>query len=292
MSLAELLDRPIAFQRSFVRLGCGITGALLLSQAIYWSNRTKDEDGWFFKSQSEWEDETGLTRYEQEGARAKLMKAGILQEKREGIPAKLFYRVDMRILRAHLLGEIPQTREVVDPKQDVGLVPHSEGEKSQSIYTETTAETTPEITPENPIDAPTGGAEPEECDGPKDRSALTYAIWHAYSRAFMRRYRSWPKWNKAVAGMLAQVVSRLGKDDAPQVAEFYLGVGSSFYTSRMHHVSMLLRDCESLYAQWSSGSVMTATRARHEDRRAAARSTADEAFEMAMALQGGRHAQH
>ena len=30
-------DRPIAFNRDFVDLGIGITGALLLSQAIYWS---------------------------------------------------------------------------------------------------------------------------------------------------------------------------------------------------------------------------------------------------------------
>jgi hypothetical protein len=35
----QLVDRPIAFQRSFVRLGVGITGALLLSQIVYWQNR-------------------------------------------------------------------------------------------------------------------------------------------------------------------------------------------------------------------------------------------------------------
>lgn len=63
----QLVDRPIAFQRSFVRLGVGITGALLLSQIVYWQNRM--EGNWFYKTQTDLEEETGLTRYEQEGAR-------------------------------------------------------------------------------------------------------------------------------------------------------------------------------------------------------------------------------
>lgn len=73
MNLASMLDRPIAFQRSFVHLGAGITGALMLSQAVYWANRGSDDDGWFFKTQVEWEDETGLSRTEQETARKKLL---------------------------------------------------------------------------------------------------------------------------------------------------------------------------------------------------------------------------
>jgi hypothetical protein len=92
--LGQILDRPIAYHRAFVSLRVGVTGAVLLSQAIYWSQRTKDKDGWFFKTQVDWEDETGLTRREQEGARKKLRSAGVLEEKRKGVPARLFYRVD------------------------------------------------------------------------------------------------------------------------------------------------------------------------------------------------------
>lgn len=35
--MLDYLDRPTAFHRAFVQLGIGITGALLLSQALYWS---------------------------------------------------------------------------------------------------------------------------------------------------------------------------------------------------------------------------------------------------------------
>lgn len=94
----SVFDRPIAFQRGFVSLGCGITGALMLSQAVYWSKRTSDPDGWFYKTAKEWEEETGLTRCEQETARARLNNIGALQEKKQGVPCKLYYRVDFKVL--------------------------------------------------------------------------------------------------------------------------------------------------------------------------------------------------
>lgn len=36
--------------RDFGLLGLGTNGALFLSQALYWTSRTKDEDGWFYKT--------------------------------------------------------------------------------------------------------------------------------------------------------------------------------------------------------------------------------------------------
>jgi hypothetical protein len=35
--------------------------AILLSQILYWSDRTKDPDGWFYKSYADWHAETGLS---------------------------------------------------------------------------------------------------------------------------------------------------------------------------------------------------------------------------------------
>lgn len=94
MNFVDILDRPIAFQRPFVAIGAGITGALMLSQAVYWARRNSNEHGWFFKTQVEWEEETGLGRAEQETARKRLLGLEVLEEDRKGIPAKLFYRVN------------------------------------------------------------------------------------------------------------------------------------------------------------------------------------------------------
>ena len=49
VSLSDFLERPIAYHRCFVRLGIGISGAVMLSQSIYWSERTSDPDGGFTK---------------------------------------------------------------------------------------------------------------------------------------------------------------------------------------------------------------------------------------------------
>lgn len=135
----EALDRPIAFHRIFRRVGGSVNAALFLSQAHYWSQRLPDDrEGWFYKSRDEWEEETTLSRYEQEGARKHLVKAGILEEKREGLPARLWFRVNHEVLAEKivtaLLGENPPTggRETNQP----------DGGKPTDIHTESTAEST------------------------------------------------------------------------------------------------------------------------------------------------------
>jgi hypothetical protein len=64
----------------------------MLSQAFYWSSpkRNKTENQWFYKSQTEWTEETGLSRAEQETARKKLRAIGVLEEKKQGLAAKEF----------------------------------------------------------------------------------------------------------------------------------------------------------------------------------------------------------
>jgi hypothetical protein len=85
--LKDLLDRPIAYQRAYCRLGCGITGALLLSQAVYWQLRVPNDgnphhrNGWWWHTQSEWYDETGLTRTELVTARVRLVRLDVLAYK-------------------------------------------------------------------------------------------------------------------------------------------------------------------------------------------------------------------
>lgn len=103
MNIAAVLDLPIAFQRSFVTVTGSVTAALMLSQAVYWQNRSTSEDGWWWKTQEDWEAETGLSRREQETARATLRAlrhndAALWHEERRGLPAKLYFSVDFDVL--------------------------------------------------------------------------------------------------------------------------------------------------------------------------------------------------
>ncbi len=55
----------LVIQRPYLRLCKGDhLAALLLSQIMYWQQRTTDPDGWFSHSYKDWEDELGLSKYQ------------------------------------------------------------------------------------------------------------------------------------------------------------------------------------------------------------------------------------
>ncbi|MGR3180986.1 hypothetical protein [Enterobacter cancerogenus] len=191
----QLVDRPIAFQRSFVRLGVGITGALLLSQIVYWQNRMEGQ--WFYKTQTDLEEETGLTRYEQEGARKKLVSCGVLEEAKRGIPAKLYFRVNQERLEELLVGENQHAGMGKTNNQGCGNSANSDAENqhagvgktneqscgnSASIHTVDYQETTQKINTENK----SLGAS-AEADTPKVKSSTDY------SPAFEEAWQAYPK---------------------------------------------------------------------------------------------------
>lgn len=96
-------DQPIAFNKHYVFIGCGINGALMLSQLVYWTSRTRNKDGWIYKTHDEWTQETGLTRREQDTARKTLKLLGFLTEKKVGVPCKLHFRVERENLYKALI---------------------------------------------------------------------------------------------------------------------------------------------------------------------------------------------
>ena len=104
--LLDVFDTPVSFHRCLVPVTGGVTSALMLSQAI-WTTQSLEPsaDGWFIRSQEQWTQETGLSRWEQETARRALRRSGLLEERRVGMPAKLWFRVRpdavWRALQAH-----------------------------------------------------------------------------------------------------------------------------------------------------------------------------------------------
>jgi hypothetical protein len=98
----DTLDRPIAFHPVFAKLTRSVNAALLLSQAVYWTKRIP-AGKWFYKTMKEWEEETTLSRHEQEGARKILRQLSFWQEERRGVPAKMYFRVDIAALYNELL---------------------------------------------------------------------------------------------------------------------------------------------------------------------------------------------
>src|SRR5262249_2390549 len=107
LTILDILGRPIAFHRCLVPVTGSVTAALMLSQAVYWTRHTNNPQGWFYKSIREWEEETGLTRREQETARKRLRNTGFWTEKLTGVPATVHFRIDAEKL-AVALGQFAQ----------------------------------------------------------------------------------------------------------------------------------------------------------------------------------------
>ncbi|MHB8253534.1 MAG: hypothetical protein ACYDEV_07505 [Acidiferrobacter sp.] len=166
--LTDLLDRPIAFHRALVPVVGGVLPALMLSQAIYWTKRTSDPDGWFWKTQAEWEKETGMGRREQETARARLRETLFWKEKLRDIPARMFFFIDMDLLMADLMGGCKQSSMADSAILERRKAPIRKGGKRQAglaesahLYTESTSKTTPETTAET-----THASDPRVCVSP------------------------------------------------------------------------------------------------------------------------------
>jgi hypothetical protein len=178
--LQDALDRPIAFHRIFVKLTGSVTAALLLSQAMYWSRRANLNDkGWFYKTRDQWEEETGLSRYEQESARKALRRLSFWKEDLRGVPAQMHYRIDIAAMSTELLllagssdtkGKINGNVKLLESSQLDGGKPASKKADNQPAclpetsqpykgLSETTTEiTTTPLTPLEPTpDQPGGG---------------------------------------------------------------------------------------------------------------------------------------
>jgi hypothetical protein len=72
--------------------------------------------------------------------------------------------------------------------------------------------------------------------------------------------------NASVNAQLARVVGKLGAEEAPHVAAWYVSSQSGLYVAAMHSTALLLRDAEKLRTEWATGRQMTRTQATQADR--------------------------
>jgi len=103
-TIETFLTRPVAYIAGIARAVESVKLGILLSQLIYWKDKTNDPDGWIYKTQNDIFEETALGRREQETARKIGRDLGILEEKLAGNPATLHFRVNLERL-AEVLNE-------------------------------------------------------------------------------------------------------------------------------------------------------------------------------------------
>ena len=202
-TLLDVFDRPIAFQRPLVDVVGSVNGALILSQAIYWQKRCKAGDGWWWKTDKEWQEETGMSL---KSVRSAIQKcSNVLRKELRGCPAKNHYRVDEEAI-IQAIGWHKQFDQNGQASLPEMIKPDSLKGKS-SYSTETTSEST--------LVANSGDIPPKDESGPTGRSRsaagdVAFEYKERYAKALGLRFRLLPADYKASKLLL----SELGSVDA------------------------------------------------------------------------------
>ncbi len=123
-----------------VRLTGSANVARFLAQCLYWSNieMVQQRQGWFYKSRTEWQAETWLSRYQQEKARTQLRDMGLLEEKRERMNTgiRLWFRLNTALYYA-LLNNLAEQSEITQTENNsAALYESTLSEQSETVVTD------------------------------------------------------------------------------------------------------------------------------------------------------------
>ena len=93
-------------------------------------------------------------------------------------------------------------------------------------------------------------------------------VWASYALAYSTRYGSEPPRNAKVNAHCKQLIDRVGAEDAPRLAAWYVkNENLPFYVSRGHPMDSLVKDCEGMLVRMRNGQAMTTREAVDVDRR-------------------------
>ncbi|MFL9904658.1 hypothetical protein PQR71_42135 [Paraburkholderia fungorum] len=94
----------------------------------------------------------------------------------------------------------------------------------------------------------------------------TSETWGAYATAYEARYSTQPVRNATVNGQMANFVKRLGIEEAPAVAAWYVSHNNRYYVQVCHSVAAMTKDAEKLRTEWVRRRQVTAAEAQQADK--------------------------
>jgi hypothetical protein len=197
----------ISFFPSLVPVAGSVKAAVLLCQLVYWTPRTKNSDGWIYKSQLQLMQETGMSRHELHQSRAQLKRRGLLADRYGRADHRLYLRVNVENYNA-AIGLISEDEpKEARPKSGRGRSekrtcqirkadvadPKSGFRSSTEITPETTTETTTTTTPPDEpvvevVDPPVAVAQREEANAEDGGVGSDPPLWRQFYDAYPWQY--------------------------------------------------------------------------------------------------------
>jgi hypothetical protein len=183
------LGRPVAYYPRLALAVGSVKATVFLCQLLYWEGKQESAEGWIYKTQPEIEEETGLTRREQESARKILVGLALIEEMRRGDHGKMHFRVNLDALD-RLWDEWRKAPNVNGGKRQTSMAESAKGEctdppnangasRHTLLYTETTTEITHTQVEPQPAPARDDG-QGSVCVAEED---LTEADYYAFARS-------------------------------------------------------------------------------------------------------------
>jgi uncharacterized phage protein (TIGR02220 family) len=132
-------DNVVTIPKMYIEVTGDLTAALVLNQVVFWSDKSKRTDGFFYKSYKEWQEETTLTERQVRYAVNKLKEKKIVEtklKKANGAPT-LHYKLEYDTLLEWIL-TLCQNGNL----QNVGMETNTLSESLTENTTEKTTENT------------------------------------------------------------------------------------------------------------------------------------------------------
>lgn len=111
------IGRPLVYYPSLSKITGGIKETIFLCNLTFWTGKQNDPEGWIRKSCNEIEEETGLTRREQDKARNTLKKEKLILERKRGTPATIEFLVEIEKINTLWERQIAQNEPSVAQKR-------------------------------------------------------------------------------------------------------------------------------------------------------------------------------
>src|SRR5699024_3057536 len=106
-------ERHITVARVYLEMLGEFNTAAFLNQLVFWSDKTKRRDGFFYKTYAEWEDELLLSEYQVRRSSKNLRDLGLIETevKRANGSPTVHYKVNMDELSVSILNKLKQRNQ-------------------------------------------------------------------------------------------------------------------------------------------------------------------------------------
>ncbi|BCG26478.1 hypothetical protein TUM18999_46690 [Pseudomonas tohonis] len=112
------------------------------------------------------------------------------------------------------------------------------------------------------------------------RQEACRAIWNAYAMAYFDRYGAKPVRNAKVNAQVPALLKRLGAEEAPAVAAYFVGINDAYLIRSYHEFGQLLAKAEAYRTAWATQTQVTGRTAQQAEKTQANLSAAQAALQV------------